>query len=133
VVLFDVLPVVALRARQSEQALLDVGVRFVPQAERKAQSHLVVAQAEQPVFAPAVHAGVGMLVREKFPGAAVARIVLTHRAPLTLRQVRSPAVPRHRNAALIRPSFATEDALPARAEQPRALRIDVSRSRHSRK
>src|SRR5207253_2478391 len=54
VLLLDVLAVVPLLGGQAEQALPQDGVYPVPEAEREAQPGLVVADAQEPVLAPAV-------------------------------------------------------------------------------
>src|SRR5207247_6842843 len=50
-------------------------------------------QPEEPVLAPAVGAAARVVVGEVVPGGAVGRVVLAHRAPLALGQVRPPALP----------------------------------------
>jgi len=56
VVLLDVLAVIALRASQTEQALFQDAIVLVPQRERETQSAVVIADTQQPVFAPTVGA-----------------------------------------------------------------------------
>ena len=90
---FHVLGVVALRIGEAEQALLEVRVLAVPQGQREAQPALAVGHAEQPILAPAVGAGQGVLVRKALPQVAVRRVVLADRGPLALGQVRAPALP----------------------------------------
>src|SRR6266851_831626 len=53
VVLLDVFTMVAFGARQSKQSLLEDWVRVVPQADRQAQSHLVVTPTQQTILPPA--------------------------------------------------------------------------------
>src|SRR5262249_10659413 len=91
--LLDVLAVVALVAGEPEQPLLDDRVALVPDREREREPALPVADPEQAVLAPAVGAAAGVVVRERVPGVAVRRVVLAHRSPLALRQVRPPALP----------------------------------------
>src|SRR5215471_1092317 len=55
---------------------------------------MVVADAEQAILAPSIRARSSVVVRERLPGLAVGRIVLTHGSPLTLGQVWAPAPPR---------------------------------------
>src|SRR5581483_3812493 len=93
VALLDVLAVVALGTPEPEQALLQDGVLSVPEREREAEAALPVADPEQPVLAPAVGAAPGVIVREVVPHGTVGGVVLAHRAPLALRQVRSPPLP----------------------------------------
>jgi len=93
VTLLDVLAVVALRPAQPEEALLEDGVAAVPQGQGEAQATLAIAYAEQAVLAPAVGSAAGVLVWEVVPGVAVGAVILAHRAPLPLAQVRPPALP----------------------------------------
>ena len=91
--LLDVLAVVALRAREAEQTLLEDGVDAVVEREREAQPALAVADPEQAVLAPAVHPTARVLVGEVAPGAALGRVVFAHGAPLPLGKVGTPALP----------------------------------------
>src|SRR5262249_6002260 len=63
------------------------------QREREAQPALAIADPEQAVLAPAIHAAARVVVREVRPAVARTRVVLAHGAPLALRQVRAPAPP----------------------------------------
>ena len=92
-VLLDVLAVVALRAGQPESPLLQDRVAPVPQRQGQAQPLLDVAEPGQPVLAPPVGPGPGLVVRQVIPGVAVGAVVLPYRAPLPLADVRSPPVP----------------------------------------
>src|SRR5512135_1780707 len=95
VVLLDVLTVVALGVGQPEHPLLQQRVAAVPQRQREAEPLLVVAEAGDAVLAPPVRAGARLIVREVGPGIAAGTVVLPHRAPLTLAQVRPRPAPRH--------------------------------------
>src|SRR4051794_10357302 len=95
VVFLDVLAVVPLRVRQAEQALLDDRVLAIPQREGKAQDLPVVADPGKAVLAPAIGPGAGLVMGEVVPGVTAAAVVLAHRSPLALGQVRSPASPRN--------------------------------------
>src|SRR5690606_673450 len=92
--LLDVLPVVAAPAGEPEHALLEDRVGAVPQRQREAERLPLVADAGHAVLVPPVGAGPGMVVREIVPGRAVLAVVLPHRAPGTLGQVRPPRPPR---------------------------------------
>ena len=94
VVLLHVLAVIALVAGQAEHPLLEDRVGAVPQREREAQLLLVVADAGDAVLAPAVGARARVVVRQVLPRGAVGAVVLAHRAPLPLGQVRAPQAPR---------------------------------------
>ncbi len=94
VVLLHVLAVVALGVGQAEQALLQDRVALVPQGQRQAEALLVVADAGEAVLAPAVGPGPRLVVGEVRPRIAVVAVVLAHRAPLALAEVRPPHPPR---------------------------------------
>ena len=92
-VLLDVLAVIALLAGKPERPLLEDRVAPVPQRQRQAQPLLDVAEPGEPVLAPAVGAGAGVIVRQVIPGPAVRAVILPDRAPLPLADVGSPPVP----------------------------------------
>src|SRR5206468_7130788 len=52
-----------------------------------------VAEAEQPVLAPAVRAAARVVVREIVPGRPVLGVVLADRSPLPLGEIGPPALP----------------------------------------
>ena len=79
VVLLHVLAVVALAVGQSEEPLLEDRILAVPQSHAEAEALLVVGDAGDAVFAPAVGAGAGMIVGEEVPG--VDRSRCSPRAP----------------------------------------------------
>src|ERR1043166_8644070 len=91
--LFDVLAVIALGSAQAKKALLQNRVTPVPQGERKTEATLAIANSEQAVFAPAISAAAGVVMRKIIPARAAGRIILAHRAPLPLDQIRSPPLP----------------------------------------
>ena len=92
-VLLGILAVVALAVRQAEDPLLEDGVAPVPQRERQAHPAEDVRVAREPLLVPAVRPRPRVVVRERRPGIAVGAVVLAHRAPGALREVRSPAIP----------------------------------------
>jgi hypothetical protein len=93
VVVLDVLAVVALRASEAEEPLLQDRVLLVPEGQREAEALMVVRDPKEPVLAPAVRAGAGVVVREGIPGGPARRVVLADRAPLPLREVGPPPPP----------------------------------------
>ena len=80
-------------AGQAEEALLENRVAAVPQRQREADALVPVRDAREAVLVPAVGARSGVVVREVVPGGAAGAVVLAHRAPGPLAQVRSPALP----------------------------------------
>ena len=93
VVLFDVLAVVGFAVRQSEETLLEDRVPAVPQGEGETDPLLVVGEARQSVFPPAIGARARMIVSEEVPGVAVVAVVFANGAPLALAQIRTPLLP----------------------------------------
>ena len=91
--LLDVLAVVALRAGQPEQPLLEDRVATVPQRQREIEPATLVGDPEQAVLAPAIGARPRVVVRLVAPGVAVLRVVLADGAPLAIGEVRAPAPP----------------------------------------
>ena len=94
-VLLDVLAVVALAVGEAEHPLLEDRVGAVPERQRQAQPLALVADPGDPVLAPAVRARARVVVGEVVPRVAVVAVVLAHRAPLALAQVRAPRLPGH--------------------------------------
>src|SRR5215472_12672535 len=118
--LLDVLAVVALGVGQSEQALLEDRVLAVPQRQRHAKIEMLVAEAGDPILAPAIGAAARLVVRQIIPGGAVFAVVLAHRAPLPLAEIGPPEPPWRSRARLFEPaSFRRVDnrapAMPRRA------------------
>ncbi len=93
VILFHVLAVVALVAGEAEQPLFENRVALVPQRNREAQQLRSVADAQQPVLAPTVGAAARVIVRQVIPRRAVRAVVLAHRSPLAVAEVRPPQFP----------------------------------------
>ena len=92
-VLLHVLAVVALGTGQPEHPLLEDRVDAVPQRQPEAQLVPDVGEPRHPVLVPAVRARAGVVVRERAPRVAVVAVVLAHRAPRALGEVRAPLVP----------------------------------------
>ncbi len=65
--LLAVLAVVALGTSHAKQALLQDRVFAVPQCDREAQAAVTVADAQQPILAPAICTGRGMVKWERSP------------------------------------------------------------------
>ena len=72
IVLFNILAVIALWARQAEESLLEDGVVPIPERERQAEVLEAVAVARQAVLVPAVGTAAGVIVWEEGPGVAAA-------------------------------------------------------------
>src|SRR5882724_2765810 len=82
--LLDVLAVIAFRVRQAVQALFEDRIAPVPQRQSQTEPLVAVAKSGDAVFAPAIGAAAGMIVREIFPGVPVLAVILSDRAPLPL-------------------------------------------------
>src|SRR5207248_6505289 len=63
------------------------------QRDGEAEELAPVADSSQAVLVPAVGARTGVVVREVVPGGSVRAVVLAHRAPGALGEIRSPALP----------------------------------------
>src|SRR5262245_10372769 len=116
VVLLHVLPVITLAIGQPEQALFQNRVLAIPQRQGKAESLLVVGDPSQPVFAPTIRPGTGMVVGEIVPGVSIFAVIFTHRPPLTFTQIRPPCFPGlFAGAGCLEPLlfFVTEHVLPS--------------------
>src|SRR5262249_49857368 len=87
------LAVIALAVGQPEETLLQDRVAPVPERQRKGKALVIVRDSEQPVLPPPVGARAGAVVRKVVPGRAARAVVLAHRPPLALGQVRPPALP----------------------------------------
>src|SRR5262249_1012496 len=75
---------------QPEKAFLDDGILAVPQGQREAKPLLIVGNAAESVFTPAVRPGARLVVGEIVPGVAAVAIVLADDTPLALAEFRSP-------------------------------------------
>ena len=84
---------VTLLAGQPEEPLLEDGIATVPKGERETKALMIVADAEDAIFAPAIGLRSGVVMRKVIPSRAIGGIVFAHRAPLTLRKIGSPASP----------------------------------------
>src|SRR5262249_51428145 len=89
-VLLGILPVVALRAGEAEDALLEERVASVPEREGKAEDLPVVADAGKAVLVPAVGPRPRLVVGERVPRLAGRAVVLADRPPRALGQVGAP-------------------------------------------
>src|SRR5262249_2780898 len=84
---------IAFVACQSEDALLQDRIAPIPQRQGEADDLVPIADPRNSVFAPAIGARSGMVVRKELPGGSVGAVILAHRAPLALGERRPPAVP----------------------------------------
>ena len=110
VIFLHVLAVISLFSGEPEKAFFQDGVAAVPQRQRKAKVLMAVADAGDAVFAPAVGARAGLVVREVVPRGAVARCSPRGRFPTG---VRSGTVPSASSGACDRatpPAFAPHES-----------------------
>mmetsp|Transcript_11102 Transcript_11102/g.33456 ORF Transcript_11102/g.33456 Transcript_11102/m.33456 type:complete len:404 (+) Transcript_11102:619-1830(+) len=89
----DVLAVIALRAPEPKQPLLENGVLPIPHGQGQAEPLLAVAEPGDAVLAPPIRDPVGVLEGHVHPGVAARAVVLPARAPLALAHVRPPPLP----------------------------------------
>ena len=92
-VVLDVLAVIALRPGQPERPLLQDRIPAVPQRQAQAQPLLHIAEPGQAILAPPVSARPGVIMRQVIPRLAIRAVVLAHRPPLSLADIRPPPVP----------------------------------------
>src|SRR5829696_4941452 len=95
---------VPLRPRQAEEPLLQVVVLTIPEGEAEAHPLAIVANAGQPVLAPAIGPRAGVVVGEVAPRLVpVVAVVLPDRPPRPLRDIRPPPPPRRVAPCLYQP------------------------------
>src|SRR5262245_45281093 len=93
VALLHVFAVIAFAGGEAEEALFENRILAVPQGNCKAQQLLIVADAEQAVFAPTIGAAARMVVAQRLPGHPARAVVLPHRAPLSFAEIGPPNLP----------------------------------------
>src|SRR5713101_2832197 len=93
IVLLHILTVIALRVRQAEEPFLHDRVGLVPQGQGKTYQSLIVADAHQSIFAPAISARAGVLMWEEIPRGSIGGIVLADGSPLTFGEIGTPTIP----------------------------------------
>src|SRR5262249_23730542 len=74
--------------------LLQDRIAAVPERQREAEVLHAIAEAGDPVLAPAVGAAARVIVGEVVPRRPAGAVVLAHGPPLALAQVGSPVLPR---------------------------------------
>ena len=90
VILLDVFAVVAFAVRQTEQAFFENWIFAVPEGQREAEPLLVVGDAGQAVFAPAIGARAGLIVARSSPKRCPLRCSPRGRFPIAARSDRVP-------------------------------------------
>src|SRR5690348_4765934 len=66
---------------------------MIPECPRKAETLVIVGNAEQSIFGPAISAGARMIVREVRPCISVGTVIFANGAPSAFGQVGPPAFP----------------------------------------
>ncbi len=98
VVLFDILPVVALFSGETEEPLFQNGVAPIPHGKRQAEVLVAVGDPADPILTPAVGAASRVVVGKVVPCSSAGTVVLSNRSPGTFAEIGSPVLP-------IRPAF----------------------------
>src|SRR3954468_5723602 len=93
VALLDILAVIRLARHEAEVALLENGVLLVPERERPAEDLIAITEAGDAVLAPAERLRSRQIVREVRPRIAVRAVILAHRSPGAVGEVRPPLAP----------------------------------------
>src|SRR5215472_1103833 len=91
--LLDVLAVAALAVSQAKQPLLEDRIAAVPQRDRQAQQLPVIGKAGNAVLTPTIGAAACLVMREIIPCGSAGTVVLAHRPPLSLAEIRAPTTP----------------------------------------
>jgi len=76
VVFLDVLPVIALAVRQSEQAFLEDRIATVPERKRKAEKLLFIADTGETILTPVIRAGPSLIMAADALNAALGSVTL---------------------------------------------------------
>ena len=84
VILLDTFAMIAFAVGQPEQAFLKDRIFAIPQGQRETEALLVVGDAGQTIFSPALGARARLVMGEVIPGVAALAVVLAHGPPLTL-------------------------------------------------
>src|SRR5258707_6724149 len=87
---------IAFAVGEAENALPQDWITAIPERQCEAKSLLVVADARDTVFAPAIRAAPSMFMAQVVPGVATGAVVLADGAPLAFAQIRCPLAPRRR-------------------------------------
>ena len=93
IVFLDILAVIALRAGQAEQPLLQDRIMSIPERQREAEILVAVANSGESILVPAIGAAASVVVREVRPGAAIVAVVFADSSPGALTEVRPPVFP----------------------------------------
>src|SRR6059058_4446883 len=93
VALLDVLAMVRLAGHEAEVALLEDRVLLVPERQRPAEDLVAIAESGDAVLAPSERLRPGEVVRQVRPRIAVRAVVLAHRAPCAVGEIRPPLAP----------------------------------------
>src|SRR5690606_31986249 len=89
----DVLAVISLRTRQSEEALFQDWILTVPQCHRQAYVLEPIAESAQPILIPPKRPSMRVLEGKACPCATVLAVVFPYGAPGAVTYVRSPVLP----------------------------------------
>ena len=93
VLLLDILAVVAFAGNESEIALLENRIAFIPEGHRPAEDLIAVTEPGDAILAPAIGLRSRQVVGEERPRIAILAVVLAHRGPRAVGEVGTPLVP----------------------------------------
>ncbi|KAG9796363.1 family 63 glycoside hydrolase, partial [Aureobasidium melanogenum] len=91
--LLDTLAMIALGIAETKESFLQEVILFVPESKCHVLQAVAVAHTCNPVFAPTVGPGPGLVVREMAPCIPVVGVVLADGCPLPFRYIRAPFLP----------------------------------------
>ena len=93
ITLLYILAVIALRTGETKEPLFQNRIAPIPERQREAKPAFTIRDAEQSILSPAIGPAARVLEGKILPAISISRVVLAHRAPLALRQIRPPALP----------------------------------------
>src|SRR5437588_6890564 len=93
VALLDVLAMVRLTRHEAEVALLEDRVLLVPERQRPAEDLITITETGDAVLTPAESFRARQVVRKVRPGIAIRAVVLAHRPPRAVGEIRTPFSP----------------------------------------
>src|SRR5438132_7169993 len=84
--LFHVFAMVPLTIRETEQSFFQNWILPIPERRRQADALVIITEAADAVFPPAISATAGMIMRKIVPRRSIGTVILTHGSPLALTQ-----------------------------------------------
>ena len=93
VALLHILAVIRFGWNESEVAFFQNRIALIPERHREAEDLIAIAKSADAVFAPAIRLRSREIMRQVIPRVALRAVVLAHRSPRAVRQIRTPLAP----------------------------------------